>query len=688
MAILEAHNVTKRYPVRAGARAILGRGGLGDLLLGRKPAEEFEALSDVSLSVEPGESLGIIGSNGSGKSTLLKILAGVTLPTSGSVIARGRVASLLELGAGFHPVLTGRENIYLNAGLLGMRHAAVDQVFDQIVAFSEIGPFIDQPVDTYSSGMYVRIAFSVAVHTGPDIFLVDEVLAVGDEGFQRKCRIKIGELKEQGKTIVFVSHDLGLVNALCDRVVLLSKGKMISRGGAQDTIQYYLRQVGRASGIHTLKAGTEEAVFSHGRMALYRAGNEVTAPMGISASVFSLGTYHSAEGADWRIAEGTETECVAEAEMPRLPISLEWRMRLAGGKLVWGLSAEVHRATDVASFQAIFGLPLSFSGWHCAGRDGEFPEIAPANLENTPVLVPQPKAEECVLEGGAGALRVAVAAKYPFVDLGLDNSSYMTGARLLFITARVPADQQLLQPQRLELFEITVDLGFDAAALGAWLAAQEARRTVRAGDWHATLRPGCIEIAQGAQALTASVHLHTELCAGSLWSLSQAYRWAAAEVREGRLVARGECLRLPYEEVWEVWAEGTRLRWRVTMEVKQAFECQEHNATIALQPGYTAFELGTESGKFPPFDPAIDYWKHANHEYGVSEQARATGPGLPALTLGAPACPHAFRMSALNTGYAQGARVLQAIHSPEREGVFHFAVGTHVLFDGYVSVGD
>lgn len=690
MPIIEAQDVTKRYPVRAGARAILGRGGLGDLLLGRRAKETFEALSGVSLSVEAGESLGIIGSNGSGKSTLLKILAGVTLPSDGTVVVQGRVASLLELGAGFHPVLTGRENIYLNAGLLGMRHAAVDQVFDQIVAFSEIGEFIDQPVDTYSSGMYVRIAFSVAVHTAPDIFLVDEVLAVGDEGFQRKCRMKIGELKEQGKTIVFVSHDLGLVNALCDRVVLLSRGKMISRGSAQDTIQYYLRQVGRSTGIHAMQAGTHEAVFSHGRIALFREGRELTAPLGASVSVASLGTYHGVGAAEWTVDSATAVACTASAELPRLPVKMNWTMRLEGGQFRWRLEMEVQRAVEVELVAATLAFPQTFTDWHCAGKDGVFPAITPSHLENSIVLAPEPKATECVLhgddDGAQGPVRVGVIALYPFVDMSIENSSYMTGARFLTVTARIPAEQRQLAPQRIALLDIAVDLAFDHAALDAWRCAQAALRTLDLGGWSATLRAGRIEIARGAQPLTTSVHLHTELCAGSLWSLSAAYRWQETTREGARLVARGECLRLPYDEVWTLWAEDGRLRWRVCIEAREAFECQEHNATIALAPEYDHYDLGAETGAFPPFDPAVDHWKHANHNYAVSDAARASGPGLPTITLGAPACGHAFRLSALNTGYAQGARVLQAIHTPEHEGVLHFAAGEQVLFDGYIAV--
>lgn len=688
MAIIEARNVVKRYPVRAGARAILGRGGLGDLLRGRK-AETFEAIGGVSLSVEPGESLGIIGSNGSGKSTLLKILAGVTLPSEGEVLVQGRVASLLELGAGFHPMLTGRENIYLNAGLLGMRHAAVNQVFDQIVAFSEIGEFIDQPVDTYSSGMYVRIAFSVAVHTAPDIFLVDEVLAVGDEGFQRKCRVKIGELKEQGKTIVFVSHDLGLVNALCDRVVLLSKGKMISRGSAQDTIQYYLRQVGRAGGIHAMREGAHEAVFSHGRIALFRGGKELTAPMGASVDVVSLGAYHSSMASDWTVASATEAGCTATAEMPRLPVRLDWTMRIEGGKLRWGLAIDVQREVEIEQVSAVLAFPQSFTQWHCVGRDGRFPEILPSDLEVTQVLVPELKGDDCVLEaeGGPRPVRVQAKAVFPYVDMALYNSSYMTGARFLNVTARIPADQRTMKPQRLELMEVSVDFDFDDAGLRLWLAEQESRRTINFGTWRATLREGHIELWRGEERLTASIHLHTQICAEGLWTLSMAHRWALAEVADGKLTMRGACKRIPADEIWELWPENGRLRFRVTLDSRAYFECAEQNTTIALVPAYDRFDLGVEQGAFPPFDPAIDHWVHANHDYSVSDVARASGAGVPAVELGAPACAgHGFHMTALNTGFAQGARILQAMRLSEREGALRFPPGVHVVFDGHVAV--
>jgi ABC-2 type transport system ATP-binding protein len=189
--------------------------------------EEFQALHDLDLVIEQGETVGILGHNGSGKSTLLKCIAGILTPTTGVVRVRGRLASLLELGAGFHPDLTGRENVYINASFYGMTRKEVDKVFDDIVAFSDLAQFIDEPVKHYSSGMYVRLGFAVAVNLDPDVLLVDEVLAVGDEVFQAKCIGRIRQFQDEGRTIVFVTHDVETVRQVCSRAIVLDHGRMV-----------------------------------------------------------------------------------------------------------------------------------------------------------------------------------------------------------------------------------------------------------------------------------------------------------------------------------------------------------------------------------------------------------------------------------------------------------------------------
>ncbi|TDN88393.1 ABC transporter ATP-binding protein [Microbacterium sp. BK668] len=206
---------------------------------GRAHQEEFQALHDVTLSIKAGTTIGLLGTNGSGKSTLLKIIGGIIDPTAGSVQRRGRLAALLELGAGFHPDLSGRDNVYLNAAILGLSKEETDAQFDSIVAFAEIGDFIDTQVKFYSSGMYVRLAFAVAVHTDPDVLLVDEVLAVGDEAFQRKCMDKIRQFQSEGRTIVLVSHSAAQVMEVCDEGVVLRNGEVAFIGSAAEATRVH-----------------------------------------------------------------------------------------------------------------------------------------------------------------------------------------------------------------------------------------------------------------------------------------------------------------------------------------------------------------------------------------------------------------------------------------------------------------
>jgi lipopolysaccharide transport system ATP-binding protein len=204
-------------------------------------APSIWALRDVSFAVEAGEVVGVIGRNGAGKSTLLKVLSRITRPTEGRVEVRGRVASLLEVGTGFHAELTGRENVFLNAAILGMRRGEIVRKFDDIVAFAEVGPFVDTPVKHYSSGMYLRLAFAVAAHLDPHVLLLDEVLAVGDAAFQKKCLGKMGEVARSGRTVLFVSHNLAAVRALCVRCVYLEQGRVRAAGPTEEVLDLYTR---------------------------------------------------------------------------------------------------------------------------------------------------------------------------------------------------------------------------------------------------------------------------------------------------------------------------------------------------------------------------------------------------------------------------------------------------------------
>ena len=243
---------------------------------------EFWALTDVSFDLQAGEVLGIIGSNGAGKSTLLKILSRITEQTAGEIVLRGRVASLLEVGTGFHPDLTGRENIFLNGAILGMKKAEIRRKLDDIVAFAEVEQFIDTPVKRYSSGMYVRLAFSIAAHLDPEVLIVDEVLAVGDVAFQKKCLGKMGEVaKNEGRTVLFVSHNMGALRSLCSRAILLEHGRTIADSGVDEVVRTYLeREVGApASFAWSAETAPQQGGFVFRKVSILNERGEAAATL-------------------------------------------------------------------------------------------------------------------------------------------------------------------------------------------------------------------------------------------------------------------------------------------------------------------------------------------------------------------------------------------------------------------------
>ena len=265
---IRVENLSKRYRIgerksygtlretlagipRSPLRRILSR----DHTIQSQPSKDgfIWALKDVSFEVQQGEVIGIIGRNGAGKTTLLKVLSRITKPTQGMAEIHGRVGSLLEVGTGFHPELTGRENIYLNGAILGMRRAEIQRKFDEIVDFAEIEKFLDTPVKRYSSGMYVRLAFAVAAHLEPEILLVDEVLAVGDAAFQKKCVGKMGDIARGGRTVLFVSHNMAAVQSLCDLAILLEQGNVVTQGYTHSVIEKYLYNIHQGNGVFELE---------------------------------------------------------------------------------------------------------------------------------------------------------------------------------------------------------------------------------------------------------------------------------------------------------------------------------------------------------------------------------------------------------------------------------------------------
>jgi ABC-type polysaccharide/polyol phosphate transport system ATPase subunit len=296
---IELTDVSKIYRRYGGRQFSTLKSALlsGDLVRRLHPNETFQALKSVSFSVPKGCTFGVVGRNGSGKSTALKLVAGITKPTLGVVKVEGRISALIELGAGFHPEISGRENVFINGIMLGLSKKEITKRFDEIVEFAELKDFIDAPVKTYSSGMYMRLGFAVAIHVDPDVLLVDEVLAVGDEGFTHKCLDKFGEFKRRGKTILLVTHSLGLVERFCDEAVWLDAGEKKAEGDPTRVVGTYVTDVARQE-ERFLKAADEKARAEAGELAGSAAlANEAVAEAGpVDATEVSTDMNRAGEG--------------------------------------------------------------------------------------------------------------------------------------------------------------------------------------------------------------------------------------------------------------------------------------------------------------------------------------------------------------------------------------------------------
>jgi ABC-type polysaccharide/polyol phosphate transport system ATPase subunit len=360
---IDLRNVTKIYRRYGGRQfstlksALFQRSLMRDL----QPSETFPALTDVSFSVAEGCTFGVVGRNGSGKSTALKLIAGITKPTSGTVTVKGRISALIELGAGFHPEISGRENVFINGIMLGLSKREIQQRFDEIVDFAELRDFIDAPVKTYSSGMYMRLGFAVAIHVDPDVLLVDEVLAVGDEGFTHKCLDKFGEFKRRNKTILLVTHSLSLVERFCDEAVWLDEGQKRGEGDPKRVVGAYLTKV--EEGEDALMAATTARALE--------AAQPLEAAEGPAPADPTSNMFHATEGR-WgsREIEITDVTFLDPAGQPTFvfhtgaPMAVRFR---------------VHAPAPVDDF--VFGIGLfNADGVCCYGTNTYLEEMTPSQL--------------------------------------------------------------------------------------------------------------------------------------------------------------------------------------------------------------------------------------------------------------------------------------------------------------------
>lgn len=324
MSIIELNNIGETYRIKF-------------IKEGQVSWKEFYPLRNITFNVNAGETLGVIGQNGAGKTTLLKLIAGMLIPDQGTVNVTGKVSTLMELGAGFNPEFTGRENVVINSRVYGLEEAALKEIMEQVMGFADLGDFIDAPLKYYSSGMYMRLAFALAIFVKPDILLIDDILAVGDEEAQQKCINKIFELKNSGKVIIIVSHDMNMIYKLCDNVILLANGEIIKNGKPKEVVPYYLQTLGNKEGIAVLEQELIKAVFNNGRLGIYYKNRPFTQRMDSGVGYFYgpsdilLPSYNLS----WKIREAYSDSVIAEGSNDRGIVTEIWAIQVLDGRIKW-----------------------------------------------------------------------------------------------------------------------------------------------------------------------------------------------------------------------------------------------------------------------------------------------------------------------------------------------------------------
>lgn len=569
---------------------------------GKTAWENFWAVRGVSFALERGEITGIIGENGSGKSTVLKLITGMLKPDRGQVCVSGSVSGLLELGAGFQMELTGRENVFLQFELFGLNASQAQEKFQQVVDFAEIGKFMDAPVKCYSQGMFVRLAFSVAVHVDPEIFVIDDTLAVGDEFFQKKCIKKIFELKSSGKTIVFVLHDMNMLKRICGRTLLLKEGRLIKDGLTDDVVALYTQTVGTKKGIGISEKGEIQLVFNNGRLFVNWRGRLLTPGSGVYASFFLTDRWYNSFQADWEVSVSEGGQIEAAGKFHQLNCSQLLKAWISEDNAI-SLEIVMDSREPLQIQDGCLNAMLTdeYSQWCTEQKQGVFPEIG--SKDNAwHVVMDDDNFSACtgVFSLGEQVPSFVIEQEkiHPASGFKLFNGDYLSSCRVL-------------QYYRKWLQNYTEDMGskfgyfsgriiINTPDLNGYLHKLQNGSVVTDGNLRFKFTQGQGMFYYKDYPLTKGGNLTVQMSmAGNVYS-SRTAHWTLAKRNGNQLVARGEWKGLPVVQEWcfEIGPEGT-IFWKVGIDVFKEIDIEQSCMKFNFSPVFDAYRTDTGQGFFP-----------------------------------------------------------------------------------------
>lgn len=568
--------------------------------------EDFWALKDISFSIREKDTVGIIGENGAGKSTILRLIAGMLKPDRGKMSVSGRVSGLLELGAGFQPELTGDENIFLNTSLFGLTRAQTEKRYEGIIHFASLGKFINAPVNCYSQGMFVRLAFAIAVHVDPDILLIDDTLAVGDEHYQRKCIKKIFELKDQGKIIVVVSHDVNMLCRLCKRTLFLKEGTLVKDDFTQKVVPLYAQVLGQKESVGILTRGPLTLVFNSGRMFL-NWHDQLLTPQSGGHAVFLISRkwYYSMQ-AEWDVKKEGEDTLVAYGIFYQLSLKLFFRLKLLENLEVV-LDIQIETGDSVEIEESFFNIMLSgeYGYWFSEHDKGAFPAIEERDKNWAPLL-----------ETAIGLKSIGVKAqetshgKIPSVAFEQANPSFRSRSQILnsdyLSHCRVLEHkicggmQDLLAAGLNRVICFSGKIITDIPDTDDYLERIQDEYTLSYGKLKLLFCQGELVISFDSVLLTKSGNIRSMILSDNRWFSSNQADWSVKKESKEKLILKGSWRNLPLVQVWEIEAKSEQsFLLHVTTQVTARVNIEEQNIKFCFSPEYSHWHTDYSSGKFP-----------------------------------------------------------------------------------------
>lgn len=650
---------------------------------GKARWEDFWALQGISFSVDKGQVVGIIGENGSGKSTVLRLISGMLKPDRGEVKVSGSVSGLLELGAGFQPELTGRENILLQLELFGVASGETKERFQRVIEFAEIGRFIDAPVKCYSQGMFVRLAFAVAVHMDSDIFLVDDTLAVGDEYFQKKCIKEIFKIKEKGRTVVIVTHDMAMLKKLCARTIFLKKGVLVKDDETSRTVSFYSQTVGSPKGIAVIEKKQFGLIFNNGRLLLSWAGKMITLPCGAYTSSVVDGFWYSSCQADWEVKESAG-QITATGKFYHLSMSQVWRLAIDDdSQLKWDIEIELEN--DIRPPEVYINIALSegYEEWFADTEKGVFPEIKEEDRKWK--VIPMKSASSvCIGVYGRDSSSLELPSlifeqadsRYRFQS-GILNSDYLNQGRLLQYKASLSSLSPSGQANRFICFSGKMLAGIPD--VDAYVRQRQKEFIVSAGSLKLVFDGGRLAVFFDGIPLTKAGHIYSAFFMDRKWFTSDSASWVIKKEAENRLIACGKWGESGISQVWTIEARQDN---SFICDVQERFT---HEARIEQQrlrcffsEEFDSFLAGFSPGEFGDTfsDTDSDLLKRCVASGEV--KLRSSIPDLPSISLSFAEGLGNF-VKIFNSDYYNKARILH-LEKVEPQARAVFSPGEHNCF--------